>query len=73
MPRKPREATEVPPTRPGASSTDDERGLREVLTRGSLDPDPSHELAAEVLHRSRSAYVRRLRTATERLAEHLSG
>lgn len=53
-------------------STDDERGLRDVLTRGYLDPAPSHELAADSLHYSRSAYFRRLRTATERLAEYLS-
>jgi hypothetical protein len=50
-----------------------ERLLRDVLVRGYLDPAPSHELAADELHLSRSAYFRRLRSATERLAEHLSG
>jgi hypothetical protein len=53
-------------------TTDDERQLHAVLVRGYLDPAPSHELAADELHFSRSAYFRRLRSATLRLAEHLS-
>jgi hypothetical protein len=53
--------------------TADERLLRAVLVRGYLEPAASHELAADELHLSRSAYFRRLRSATQRLAEHLSG
>ncbi len=43
-----------------------------MLRRGYLDPAPTHEAAADELHLSRSAYFRRLRVATERLAEHLA-
>lgn len=53
-------------------TSEDERLLRAVLVSGYLEPVGSHELAAEQLHVSRSAYFRRLRVATERLAEHLS-
>jgi AAA ATPase domain len=49
-----------------------ERLLRRVLVRGYLDPAPSHELAAKELNLSRAAYFRRLKTAVERLAAHLS-
>jgi hypothetical protein len=49
-----------------------DRLLRDVLVRGYLDPAASHELAAEELHLSRTAYFRRLRQAVERVAEYLS-
>lgn len=51
---------------------DAEQQLRRVLVRGYLDPAPSHELAAEELSLSRAAYFRRLRTATERVAEYIA-
>jgi len=44
-----------------------------VLTRGYLDPAPSHEVAADELNLSRAAYFRRLKQASERLAEYLAG
>lgn len=53
-------------------SSDAERLLRRVLERGYLDPATTHEAAAEELHLSRSAYFRRLRVATERLADDLA-
>ena len=46
--------------------------LRDVLVRGYLEPAASHELAADQLHLSRTAYFRRLRQAVERLAQYLS-
>ena len=46
--------------------------LLRVLTRGYLDPAPSHEAAADQLNLSRAAYFRRLKLASERLAEYLS-
>ena len=49
--------------------THDELLLRRVLVRGYLDPAPSHERAADELHMSRSSYFRRLRAASERIAE----
>jgi hypothetical protein len=49
-----------------------ERQLHAVLVRGYLDPAPSHELAADELSLSRAAYFRRLRTATERLADYIA-
>lgn len=52
--------------------TPEERLLRQVLVRGYLDPAPSHELAAEDLHLSRSSYFRRLRAAVERVAEYVA-
>lgn len=52
--------------------TEDERLLHNVLVRGYLDPAPSQEIAADELHLSRSAYFRRLRAASHRVAEHLS-
>ncbi len=39
-----------------------------MLTRGYLDPAPSHEQAADELALSRAAYFRRLRAAAERVA-----
>ena len=50
----------------------DERLLRLVLIRGYLDPAPSKETAAAELHLSRSAYFRRLKQASDRLAEYLA-
>jgi hypothetical protein len=50
-----------------------ERLLRSVLERGYLHPTASHEAAADELHLSRSAYFRRLRQASERIADYLSG
>jgi hypothetical protein len=49
-----------------------ERQLKQVLVRGYLDPAPSHELAADELSLSRAAYFRRLRTATERVADYIA-
>jgi hypothetical protein len=49
-------------------SSADERLLRAVVERGYLEPDTKHELAAEQLNLSRTAYFRRLRQASERLA-----
>jgi hypothetical protein len=53
-------------------STPDEQLLRRVLIRGYFDPAPSHEAAAHELHLSRAAYFRRLRAASERVAEWLA-
>jgi hypothetical protein len=50
-----------------------ERLLRSVLIAGYLEPLRSHEEAASKLLLSRAAYFRRLRTAVERLAEHMAG
>jgi len=52
---------------------DNERLLARVLTRGYLDPAPSHEAAADELNLSRAAYFRRLKQASERLADYLAG
>ena len=41
---------------------------RAVLQRGYLAPDTKHELAAQELNLSRTAYFRRLRQASERVA-----
>lgn len=49
----------------------DEELLRQVLTHGYLDPAPNHELAAERVALSRSAYFRRLRIASERVATYI--
>jgi hypothetical protein len=51
--------------------TESERLMRRVLERGYLDPAPSHEQAAHELNLSRAAYFRRLKLASERLAEFL--
>ena len=53
-------------------TTSDEQLLRRVLIRGYFDPAPSHEAAARELHLSRAAYFRRLRTASDRVAEWLA-
>jgi hypothetical protein len=45
--------------------------MRRVLARGYLDPAPSHEQAADELNLSWAAYFRRLKLASERLAEFL--
>jgi hypothetical protein len=50
----------------------DERLLHEVLVRGYLDPAASQEAAADELHLSRSAYFRRLKTASRRVAEYIA-
>ncbi len=52
--------------------TPDERLLRRVLVRGYFDPAGSHEAAAHELHLSRASYFRRLRAASERVAEWLA-
>jgi hypothetical protein len=49
----------------------EDQQLREVLVRGYIDPAPTHELAADELHLSRTAYFRRLRHAVERVAAQL--
>ena len=49
--------------------TESERLMRRVLERGYLDPAASHEQAADELNLSRAAYFRRLKLASERLAE----
>ncbi len=49
-----------------------EKLLRSVLIAGYLEPMRSHEEAASKLLLSRAAYFRRLRTAVERLTEHLA-
>jgi hypothetical protein len=51
--------------------TDNEQLLKRVLVRGYLEPVSSHEQAAYEISLSRAAYFRRLRTAAERVAEHL--
>ena len=49
----------------------DEQLLRRVIQRGYLDPSGSHELAADELHVSRATYFRRLRSASQRVADYL--
>lgn len=49
----------------------DEQLLRRIVQRGYLDPTGSHELAADELHVSRATYFRRLRSASQRVAEYL--
>ncbi|HUB41519.1 MAG TPA: ATP-binding protein [Streptosporangiaceae bacterium] len=53
--------------------SESEKLLRSVLIAGYLQPLRSHEEAASKLLLSRAAYFRRLRTAVERLAEHMAG
>lgn len=53
--------------------SESERLLYSVLVAGYLEPLRSHEEAASKLLLSRAAYFRRLRTAVERLAEHMAG
>lgn len=45
---------------------------RQALVLGYLEPAPSHELAAEQLSLSRSAYFRRLQRASERVANYVA-
>jgi AAA ATPase domain len=52
--------------------SESEQLLRDVLIAGYLKPLRSHEAAASKLLVSRAAYFRRLRTAVERLAEHIA-
>jgi hypothetical protein len=52
---------------------EDERLLHRVLVRGYLDPRTGHERAAHELNLSRSAYFRRLKQASNRVADHLAG
>jgi hypothetical protein len=47
----------------------EERLLQDVLRRGYLDPAGSHESAAHALHLSRATYFRKLKTASDRLAD----
>jgi hypothetical protein len=49
----------------------DEQLLRSIVQRGYLDPTGSHELAADELHVSRATYFRRLRSASQRVADYL--
>ena len=52
--------------------TETERLLHSVLLAGYIEPLRSHEAAATALCLSRAAYFRRLRTAVNRVAEHLA-
>jgi hypothetical protein len=52
--------------------TDNEQLLKRVLVRGYLEPAASHEQVAYEISLSRAAYFRRLRTAAERVADHLT-
>jgi hypothetical protein len=56
----------------GFGSRPADRLTRDVLVRAYIEPAASLELAAEELHLSRSAYFRRLKQATERLATYVS-
>lgn len=49
-----------------------EQLTRQALVLGYLQPLPSHELAAQRLSLSRSAYFRRLQRATEQIANYIS-
>jgi hypothetical protein len=51
--------------------SEDEQLLRQVLQRGYLEPEGSHEQAADALFLSRATYFRRLRNAAARLADYL--
>ena len=53
--------------------TENERLLQRVLMRGYIEPAASQEQAAFELNLSRSASFRRLRLASERVAEYLAG
>ncbi len=53
--------------------SESEKLLYSVLVAGYLEPMRSHEEAANKLCLSRAAYFRRLKTAVERLAEHMAG
>ena len=47
----------------------EEQLLRDVLCRGYLDPAGSHESVAHSLHLSRATYFRKLKAASDRVAE----
>jgi hypothetical protein len=47
----------------------EERLLRDVLRRGYLEPTGSHESVAHDLHLSRATYFRKLKTASDRVAD----
>jgi hypothetical protein len=49
----------------------DEQLLQTIVRRGYLDPDGSHERAADELHVSRATYFRRLKVASARVADYL--
>ncbi|HEY1591961.1 MAG TPA: ATP-binding protein [Solirubrobacteraceae bacterium] len=51
--------------------SENERLLRRVLIHGYIEPSASHEQAALDLSLSRAAYFRRLRAASERVAEYV--
>jgi hypothetical protein len=53
-------------------ATENEQLLRRVLVHGYLDPASNHEQAAHDLNLSRAAYFRRLKQASERVAEYLA-
>jgi hypothetical protein len=55
----------------GFGASADEQLLRRVIERGYLDPTGSHEVAADELHVSRATYFRRLRAASQRVADYL--
>jgi hypothetical protein len=55
----------------GFGDSPDEQLLRRIIQRGYLDPSGSHELAADELHVSRATYFRRLRAASQRVADYL--
>ena len=46
--------------------------MKRVLVRGYIDPTSSHEQAAHELNLSRAAYFRRLKLASERVAEYVA-
>jgi hypothetical protein len=52
-------------------SAREDQVLRQVLTRGYLDPSPTHEQAAAELSLSRTSYFRYLRVAVRRVAAEL--
>lgn len=52
--------------------SESEKLLYRVLVAGYLEPMRSHEEAASKLCLSRAAYFRRLKTAVERVAEHMA-
>jgi AAA ATPase domain len=49
----------------------DERLLQQIMERGYLDPSASHESAALELNVSRATYFRRLRVASQRVADYV--
>jgi hypothetical protein len=49
----------------------DERLLQRIVERGYLDPSASHESAALELNVSRATYFRRLRVASQRVADYV--